>query len=113
MLSGFFSIHFFTSSTNNGDMHSSIKKHASVWLGLLALLFATWGFSRFDLGRFNIVVALSISLAKMLLIFAYFMELRADKKILWVIAGAGFLWLLIFFDLTLTDYFTRSYSWSQ
>lgn len=94
-------------------MDPSIKKTTYIWITLLLLLLATWGASRFDLGRCNTVIALSIALAKMLLIFAYFMELRAEKKVLWLIAGAGCLWLLIFFDLTLADYLTRDYAWSQ
>lgn len=95
-------------------MRSNAKvTHGLVWLGLLGLLFATWLASRFDLKSFNTVVALSISLAKMLLILSFFMELRSSKKSLWVIAAAGFIWVIVLFDLTLSDYLTRGYSWSQ
>jgi cytochrome c oxidase subunit 4 len=94
-------------------MNPSAKKFAFVWLALLALLFATLGISRLNLGPFNGVIALVISVAKMLLILAYFMELKSSKRTLWVIAGTGFLLLLILFDLTLSDYLTRGYSWSQ
>jgi cytochrome c oxidase subunit IV len=94
-------------------MKPSIKTPLLVWLSLLGLLLATWGFSRIDLKGFNSAIALAISLAKMLLIFTFFMELRSSKRSLWVVAAAGFIWILIFFDLTLSDYLTRGYSWSQ
>jgi cytochrome c oxidase subunit 4 len=94
-------------------MKPSIKTPLVVWLGLLALLLATWGFSRLNLQGFNAAIALGISLAKMLLIFGFFMELRSSKRALWIVAAAGFVWILILFDLTLTDYLTRGYAWSQ
>jgi cytochrome c oxidase subunit 4 len=94
-------------------MKPAIKTLLLVWLSLLGLLLVTWGFSRVDLQGFNSVIALAISLAKMLLIFAFFMELRSSKRPLWVVAAAGFIWILILFDLTLSDYLTRGYSWSQ
>jgi caa(3)-type oxidase subunit IV len=94
-------------------MNPAIKRFALVWLALLGLLFATRALARFDLKGFNSFVALGISLAKMLLVFAYFMELRSSPRTLWIIAGAGLLWLVIFFDLTLSDYLTRGYLGSQ
>jgi cytochrome c oxidase subunit 4 len=94
-------------------MNRTTKAHALVWAALMALLLATFGLSRVDFKGFNVAIALVIALAKMLLIFAYFMELRASKRSLWVVASVGFIWLIILFDLTLSDYLTRGYSWSQ
>jgi cytochrome c oxidase subunit 4 len=94
-------------------MKVSIKTPFLVWLSLLGLLVATWGFSRIDLKGFNVAIALAISLAKMLLIFALFMELRSSKRSLWIVAAAGFICVIILMDLTLADYLTRGYSWSQ
>ena len=91
----------------------SVKSYALVWIALMALLAATWGFSNLDLKAFNIVVALSIALAKMFLILLFFMHLKYSTKLVWVFAGAGFLWLFIMFDLVMTDYLTRGFSWSQ
>lgn len=79
----------------------------------MTLLAATFGIARFDLKGFNVAIALAISLMKMFLILAYFMDLRTSKRALWVVASVGFVWLIILFDLTLTDYLTRGYSWSQ
>ena len=91
----------------------SVKSYALVWIALMALLAATWGFSNLDLKAFNIVVALSIALAKLFLILLFFMHLKYSTTLVWVFAGAGFLSLFIMFDLVMTDYLTRGFSWSQ
>jgi cytochrome c oxidase subunit 4 len=91
----------------------SRKSYTWVWLALLALLFATWAISRLDLKPFNVVIALAIAIIKMLLIILFFMHARYSERLVWVVAGAGFVWLIIFLDLTLSDYLTRGYSWSQ
>jgi cytochrome c oxidase subunit 4 len=91
----------------------SIRKYILIWSALLLLLLATWFFSRIDLHAFNSVIALSISILKMILIIVYFMHIRRGPRLVWVIAGAGFVWLLVLIDLTLSDYLTRGYSWSQ
>ena len=91
----------------------SRKTYTWVWLALLGLLFLTWGLSRLDLKPFNLVIARAIALVKMLLIILFFMHARYSERLVWVAAGAGFVWLIIFLDLTLSDYLTRAYSWSQ
>ncbi len=76
----------------------------------LMLLFAlTAGLSWVPMGPFNIVVALLIGLAKMLLIILIFMEVRFSKQIIWVAAGLGFFWLGIMFTLSLNDYVFRGF----
>ena len=91
----------------------SKRKYGWVWLTLLLLLFATWLFSRFDFGAFNVVIAIGISFVKMILILLYFMHLRHSDKIIWIAAAAGFIWLFILIELTLSDYLTRGSAWSQ
>lgn len=89
------------------------RTYAAIWLVLLLLLVGTLAFSRFDLRPFNTAVALLIAFAKMALIILFFMHVRYSRRLIWVFVGAGFLWLLILIELTLTDYLTRGYSWSQ
>jgi cytochrome c oxidase subunit 4 len=91
----------------------SKRTYSFVWLWLVVLLLATLGFSQIDLKAFNLPLALSISFAKMLLIVLFFMHARYSKALIWVIAGAGVAWLLIFIDLTLSDYLTRGLAWPQ
>ena len=46
----------------------SKKGYVGIWAALLALLLLTWALAQVNLGPFNAVVALSIALAKMLLV---------------------------------------------
>jgi cytochrome c oxidase subunit 4 len=80
-----------------------------VWVALLVLLLLTWGLARINLGNFNAVAALTIACVKMVLVLLYFMHLRYKSRLTWVFAAAGFIWLLIMVDLTLSDYFTRGW----
>jgi len=84
-----------------------------IWFTLLILLVATWALARVDLRPFNTAIALLIAFGKMTLIMLFFMHVRYSRRIVWVFAGAGFLWLLILIELTMTDYLTRGSSWSQ
>ena len=77
---------------------------------LLAFLGLTIAAAYVNLGPFNTVVAMSIALAKAVLILLFFMHLRDSKPIIWVFAGAGFFWLGIMFALALSDYLTRGWS---
>jgi cytochrome c oxidase subunit 4 len=78
-----------------------------VWLVLLVLLFATWGLAELNLHPFNAIVAMTIAVAKMLLIILYFMHVRYSSRLTWVFAAAGFLWLGILIVISLNDYMTR------
>lgn len=89
------------------------KTYGWIWLALLALLFATWAISRFDLKPFNTPIALAISFLKMALIVLFFMHLRYSRRVLWIFVCAGVIWLLILLELTMSDYLTRGFSWSQ
>ena len=80
----------------------------AIWIALLALLFLTWGVARFDLGRWNIVAAMTIAVAKMLLVILVFMHVRYSTRLTWVFVAAGFFWLFLMVTLTLGDYLTRA-----
>ena len=73
----------------------------------MVLLFLTWGIAQLDLGRLNVVAALTIAVAKMLLVILFFMHVRYSTRLTWIFVAAGFIWLLIMLDLTLSDYLTR------
>jgi cytochrome c oxidase subunit 4 len=91
----------------------SKKIYFRIWFALLMLLLATWGFSRLDLSPFNTAIALLIAVAKMTLIILFFMHVRYRRHFLWIFVGAGFVWLLIMIELTMSDYLTRGFAWSQ
>ena len=81
--------------------------YVTVWSGLLLLLLLTLGLSAVDLRPFNVAIALAIATAKMLLIVLYFMHVRYSSRLTWIFVSAGFVWLLILLELTLSDYLTR------
>ena len=75
----------------------------------MLLLLLTWGVAQFDLGPFNIIAALTIAVTKMLLLILIFMRVRYSTRLTWIFVAAGFIWLLIMIDLTLSDYLTRNW----
>lgn len=83
------------------------KIYLRVWIALLALLLLTWGLAEINLGPFNNVAALGISIAKMLLVVLIFMHGRYEKPLTWIFIIGGVVWFLIMVDLTLSDYLTR------
>jgi cytochrome c oxidase subunit 4 len=83
------------------------KVFVRIWLALLVLLVATWGLAQCDLHHFNVAVALTIALVKMVLVILYFMHVRYKPPLTWIFVAAGFILLMIMINLTLGDYLTR------
>lgn len=79
-----------------------------VYLGLMGLLTITCASHFLALGHWNVVINLSISVAKTGLIALFFMNLRHEKALVRSFSLAGLLWLTILFTLVLADYFNRS-----
>jgi cytochrome c oxidase subunit 4 len=86
---------------------TSRKTYTVIWLALLILLAVTYFVSRFDLGALNVIAALTIAVVKMLLVILFFMHVRHSTRLTWIFVAAGFIWLGIMIDLTLSDYSTR------
>lgn len=76
---------------------------------LMLLLALTWGIGYVDLGPFNVIVALVISITKALLVALFFMHIKGSSRLLHLAATVGVIWLLIMLGLTLSDYFTRGW----
>jgi len=85
----------------------SKKTYLFVWLALLAFLALTYCLAKINLGPFNNVAALAISISKMALVVLVFMHGRWEKPLTWIFIVAGLIWFLIMVDLTLSDYLTR------
>jgi cytochrome c oxidase subunit 4 len=83
------------------------KVYGKVFAALLLLLALTWGIGYVDLGPFNLIVALTIAIAKALLVVMFFMHIKGSNRLLHLAACAGFLWLFILLALTFADYTTR------
>jgi cytochrome c oxidase subunit 4 len=84
-----------------------IRPHLLPLAGLLLLLALTAASAFVRLGPGNLVVTMAISIAKMLLIACFFMELRKAGVLLRLAAFAGLTWLTIYLMLLLADYATR------
>jgi cytochrome c oxidase subunit 4 len=87
----------------------SRKTYVRVWAALLALLALTAAADFVNLGPLHTPVAITIAVAKALLILLYFMHVRFSSRLTRVFAGAGFLWLAILIGLSMSDYLTRTW----
>ena len=87
----------------------SLKTYVGVFAALAALTVLTTAVAYVDLGFFNVIVALTIAVAKALLVVLFFMHLARSRHRTQVVAGAGILWLFILIAFTLSDALTRGW----
>jgi cytochrome c oxidase subunit 4 len=71
---------------------------------LMVLMILTVVAAAFDLGAANLPIALAIAITKATLIVLIFMNVRNGTHLVWIFAGAGFVWLLIMISFTITDF---------
>jgi len=81
----------------------------AVFAALLVGTALTVGAAFIDMGALNNVVMLGIAITKALLVILFFMHVRWATRLTWVVAASGFVWLLILFGITMTDYLTRGW----
>jgi cytochrome c oxidase subunit 4 len=55
----------------------------------------------------NTLVALLIAFTKMTFVVLFFMHVRWQSKLIWLMVLSGFFWLAIMFAFTMQDYLTR------
>ncbi len=79
------------------------------YVALMVLLLATVAGNHLPLGRFALVVALLIAVAKAMLVVLFFMHVKVASRVTWIFVVSGFLWLGILFTLTFSDYLTRTW----
>jgi cytochrome c oxidase subunit IV len=85
------------------------KVYVRTCIALLVLLAVTWSIAYMNLGPFNLIVALAVSIAKAIVIALFFMHIKGSSRILHLAAVAGVMWLLILISLTLSDYISRGW----
>ncbi len=90
-------------------MTYSPKLYWTNCLGLMGLLALTWGLGYVNFGYFNLVIALTISFAKTILIVLFFMHIKGSSRLLHLAAFTGLLWLFLMLLLTLGDYHSRGW----
>jgi cytochrome c oxidase subunit 4 len=88
--------------------HPTPRLYYTVFAILLALLVATVAAAELELGALNFLLAAAIATIKAAFIMLFFMHVRYSGPLIWIVAAAGFFWLLILFGLTISDYWTRA-----
>ncbi len=81
-----------------------IRTYVLIFAALFVLLILTVLVSLIDVGIFNIVLAMTIAVAKAVLIILYFMHVRYSSRLTWIFVAAGFVWLAILIGITVSDY---------
>ena len=84
------------------------KVYYWVFTVLVLLTLLTVGAAQIDLGRFHLLVALTIAFGKAILVAFYFMHLRYDNRLIWVFLTGGVFWLAILIGITMSDYLART-----
>jgi cytochrome c oxidase subunit 4 len=86
-----------------------VRTNVAVFVALLGLLFLTVGAAYLPLGPLHLPLALSIAVAKAILIGLFFMHLYYRHQLNWIVSTASLLWLGILLALTLSDYLSRGW----
>jgi cytochrome c oxidase subunit 4 len=85
-----------------------IPLYIAVFAALMVLLVLTLVAAYFDLGEWNVVIAVTIAVVKALLIVLFFMHVRWSTALVRVFAGAALFWLTILTIFILQDYLSRT-----
>ncbi|HUO34801.1 MAG TPA: cytochrome C oxidase subunit IV family protein [Candidatus Acidoferrum sp.] len=86
-----------------------VRVYLAVFVSLLILTGLTTAVAFVDMGPFNLVVALVIAVAKMLLVVLFFMHIKYSPPLTRLVLIAAVLWLGIMVTLTLSDELTRGW----
>ncbi|WP_031500018.1 cytochrome C oxidase subunit IV family protein [Bryobacter aggregatus] len=86
-----------------------VKTYATVFGSLIALTVLTVGISKFDMGEFNFICAMSIAVAKAALVLWFFMDVRRSSSMTRLFIGAGLFWIAILLVFLLSDYLSRGW----
>jgi cytochrome c oxidase subunit IV len=100
-----------------------LRLYGGIFVALILLTGLTVAIAFFDLGggrlhALNALAAITIAVAKALLVVLYFMHVRYSSRLTWIFVGAGVFWFVIMIVLTLADYMSRGWfpapgSWSS
>jgi len=90
----------------------SPRTYLIVFAALMVLMVLTVAVTRLEQLQHGLIadlVALSIAVAKAVLIIMYFMHVKYSSHLTKLFAVAGFVWLVILFAFALSDYKTRDW----
>lgn len=98
------------SAMEHGEHHViPIRVYLTIFTLLMVFTGITTAVAFVDLGPMNNVIMLTIAITKATLVILYFMHVRYSGKVVWLLAGAGFVWLAIMVVITLSDELTRGF----
>lgn len=80
-----------------------------VFAALMILMVATLVVTQLEQGMFADLVALTIAIAKAVLIISFFMHVKYSSNLTKLFATAGFVWVVILFAFTFSDYKSRNW----
>ena len=86
-----------------------VKTYLKIFAALMVFTAITVAVAFVDLGPLNNVVMLGIAVVKATLVVLFFMHVRYSTRLIPVVAVGGFLWLLILFGFTMSDYVSRGW----
>ena len=88
---------------------TSAKRYLVVYAALVLLTATNIGVACVDLGRFNVVVVLTIAVTQASLAALYFMDLRDSLRLTWLVVVVAVTWFLILVSATIADVLTRGW----
>ena len=83
------------------------KTYFSVLISLLILTALTVGAAQVDFGALNAVLAMLIATIKAGLVLLYFMHLKYDDKIYWIVFGSSVFFVVLLYAFSKFDIITR------
>lgn len=78
-----------------------------VWLLLLGLGVINIATAYVPIGAWTWTITYPIAATMTALIMIYYMHLRDSTRLVRIVAGAGFFWLMLLFFISFADYLTR------
>lgn len=93
--------------SGSGEGHIPLKVYFNILGALLVLTVVTVAAARVDFGALNTVIALGIASVKAALVLGYFMHLKYDDKIYWVMFGTSIFGLVLLYFFSVLDIYTR------
>jgi cytochrome c oxidase subunit 4 len=98
--------HHTTHHHGAGHAHISRGTYYRVFAALMVLMVLTVAAWWVEMA---VTIAMSIAVAKTALIVIYFMHVKVSSRITQVYAAGAFVWLIILFVITMSDYVARGW----
>ena len=86
-----------------------VRVYLTVFALLMILTAVTTAVAFIDLGRMSVIIMLAIAVTKATLVVLYFMHVRYNPKLIWLVIGLAVAWFGVFLVVTLSDYLSRGW----